>query len=41
MKTKLKNASFYLLAIMLGGCVSLNPLFTASDLISDANPKNE
>jgi len=38
MKTKLKIAAFYLLALILGGCVpSLHPLFTENELIFDAN----
>ena len=38
MKTKLKIVAFYLLAVILGGCVpSLHPLFTENDLIFDAN----
>jgi hypothetical protein len=38
MKTKLKITAFYLLAVLLGGCVpSLHPLFTENDLIFDAN----
>lgn len=38
MKTKIKIAAFYLLAVVLGGCVpSVHPLFTENDLICDAN----
>ena len=38
MKTKVKIAAFYFLAIVLGGCVpSLHPLFTENELIFDAN----
>jgi hypothetical protein len=38
MKAKIQIAAFYLLAVILGGCVpSLHPLFTANDLIYDAN----
>ena len=38
MKTKIKTAAFYLLAVVLGGCVpSLHPLFTENELIFDAN----
>jgi hypothetical protein len=38
MKTKLKIIAFYLLAVVLGGCVpSLHPLFTENERIFDAN----
>jgi hypothetical protein len=38
MKAKIQIAAFYLLALILGGCVpSLHPLFTQNDLIFDAN----
>jgi hypothetical protein len=38
MKTKLKIIAFYLLAVLLGGCVpSLHPLFDANETIFDAN----
>jgi len=38
MKAKIQIAAFYLLAVILGGCVpSLHPLFTQNDLIYDAN----
>lgn len=38
MKAKIQIAAFYLLAVILGGCVpSLHPLFTENDLIFDAN----
>jgi hypothetical protein len=38
MKAKIQIAAFYLLAVILGGCVpSLHPLFTQNDLIFDAN----
>jgi len=38
MKTKIKIAAFYLLAVILGGCVpSIHPLFTENELIFDAN----
>ncbi|MDD5135229.1 MAG: hypothetical protein PHP01_07455 [Phycisphaerae bacterium] len=38
MKTKLKIIAFYLLAVLLGGCVpSVHPLFDANETIFDAN----
>jgi hypothetical protein len=38
MKTLLKIAAFYSLALILGGCVpSVHPLFTENEQISDAN----
>ncbi|MFA5292286.1 MAG: hypothetical protein WC496_04540 [Phycisphaerae bacterium] len=38
MKTKLQIITFYLLAVVLGGCVpSLHPLFTENERIFDAN----
>jgi len=38
MKTKLKIAAFYILAVVLGGCVpSLHPLFTENELVFDVN----
>ena len=38
MKNKLKIAAFYMLAVMLGGCVpSLHPLFTDEEIVFDAN----
>jgi hypothetical protein len=38
MKMKIKKVVFYLLAVILGGCVpSLHPLFTENELIFDAN----
>jgi hypothetical protein len=38
MKTKMKIVAFYLLVVILGGCVpSLHPLFTQNELVFDAN----
>ncbi len=38
MKTTLKKIAFYILAVLLGGCVpSLHPLFTDEEIIFDAN----
>lgn len=38
METKIKIAVFYLLTILLGGCVpSLHPLFTENEIIFDSN----
>jgi hypothetical protein len=38
MKTKMEKVAFYLLAVILGGCVpSLHPLFTENELVYDAN----
>lgn len=38
MKTKMKIAAFYLLAVLAGGCVpSLHPLFTENELVFNAN----
>lgn len=38
MKTKLQKAAFFILTIILGGCVpSLHPLFTENELVFDSN----